>query len=382
MPLTLLATTAMGEEAVVKRELQALGYEPTEVREGRVAFQAEPEAVARANLWLRSAARLKLVVGEFEARTFDELFERTRALPWPDLLPGDADFPVLGRSTKSTLFSISDCQAIVKKAIVEALRPAHPELSWFPEDGPLFTVEVALLKDLATITIDTSGDALHKRGYREEGGEAPLRETLAASLVSLSYWSPDRLLLDPFCGAGTIAIEAALAGRGIAPGLRRRFASEDWPWLPQAAWRQARAEAYDAARPERSLDIRASDRDPQAVALARANAEAAGVEDALRLEVAPASRVAPDEDYGVLISNLPYGERSGAPEDVAPLIRALGRAWRKRHTWCCYWLSNEARFERLYGAKADRRRKLYNGPIRTWYYQYLGPPPPREPEGG
>lgn len=245
-----IATATFGLEAVLAEEVKKLGYPDAKTENGRVTFNAGPEAICRANLWLRTADRVRLKVGQFKATTFDELFEKTRALPWPELIPGNAAFPVDGKSVKSGLFSVSDCQAIVKKAVVESMKRKYKK-EWFEEKGPLYRLEVALLKDIATLTIDTSGAGLHKRGYREGTGEAPLRETLAAALVLLSRWYPDTVLWDPYCGSGTIPIEAALIGRNIAPGMNRTFASESWPTLPRETWRQARRETHDMAEFDR-----------------------------------------------------------------------------------------------------------------------------------
>ncbi len=376
--MPLIATAAAGLEAVVARELHALGYRDTHAFAGGVrADDAGAADVPRLNLHLRAADRVRLVVGAFDATTFEALFDGTRALAWADLLPRDAAFPVDGRSVKSRLASVPDCQAIVKRAVVEALRGAYGPVERFPETGDAYRIEVALRDDTAVLSLDTSGDGLHKRGYRAAAGGAPLRETLAAALVLLSYWSPDRPLVDLFCGAGTIPIEAALIGRSIAPGLRRSFAAMAWPAVGRAAWDVARREAMDRAAWDRPLDIAGSDLDPAMVALATANAADAGVASGVRFKQMRATDFHAHADHGVIISNPPYGARTGDAESVARLYHALGRTLAPYRTWSHYWLSGFPDFERCFGWTADRRRKLYNAGIPCQYYQYFGPPPPR-----
>lgn len=378
--MTLLATAAGGLEGVVARELQGLGYRATHSIAGGVRVDDATAAdIPRLNYNLRSAERVRWVVGSFRATTFDALFEGTRALPWADILPEDAAFPVDGRSVKSQLGSVPDCQAIVKRAVVEALRGRYGAVERFPETGELYRIEVALREDGAVLSLDTSGDGLHKRGYRALAGSAPLRETLAAALVLLSYWQPDRPLVDLFCGAGTIPIEAALLGRAIAPGLRRRFAAMAWPAVGQAAWDAAREEALARAAWDRPLDITGSDLNPDMVALAQANATALGLSAGLRFKQMRATDFRAHADYGVIISNPPYGERDGDFESVARLYRDLGQTLAPCRTWSHYWLTGHPDFERNFGRTADRRRKLYNAGIACQYYQYFGPPPPRAP---
>jgi len=374
----LIATATFGLEAVVKRELQNLGYGDVNVSDGRVDFAGDLKAVPRANLWLRSADRVLLKVGEFKASTFDELFEKTKVLPWSDWIPPDGRFPVNGKSIKSRLFSISDCQAIVKKAVVESLKRKYT-VEWFPETGLEFVIQVALLNDVATLTLDTSGEGLHKRGYRREAGEAPLKETLAAALVELSYWRKDRLLLDPFCGSGTIPIEAALIGRNIAPGLNRSFASESWPALDRNLWKEARVEAFRAIDNGAAIRILASDVDPQAVTIARENAAEAGVEDCVEFAVKPLREVALPGKYGIVITNPPYGQRIGAKKELGKLYQDMGKIIGVDPTWSVYVLTADENFESFYGARADRKRKLYNGNIKVDYYQFYGKRPPRNP---
>jgi putative N6-adenine-specific DNA methylase len=372
----LIATAAFGLEAVVARELENLGYTGRQVENGRVLFVADHTAIPRTNLWLRSADRVQLLLGEFTARSFDELFEGTKALPWEDWIPVDGEFPVQGKSIKSQLHSVPDCQAIVKKAVVERLKQKY-KVQWFQETGPRYSIQVAILKDRATLTIDTSGAGLHKRGYRAEGGQAPIKETLAAALVQLSHWQPQRLLLDPFCGSGTILIEAALIGDNIAPGLTRRFAAEDWPQLDRAMWQSARSEASGAIE-DNPLKLQGSDIDEKIIATARRNADNAGVADKIHFQRRELTEVRCSVKYGCLITNPPYGERlEGA---TAKLYREMGNVFAPWDTWSIYVITSEEEFEKYYGRKADKKRKLYNGRIECDYYQFIGPPPPRRGE--
>jgi len=374
--MELIATTTFGLEAVVKRELQALGYTDIKVTDGKVAFKADKEDIPRANLWLRTADRVLLSLGEFKALSFDELFEKTKALPWGSWITREGKFTVNGKSVKSQLFSISDCQAIVKKAVVEKLKEKYAE-EWFPETGPEFTIQVSLLKDVATLTIDTSGKGLHKRGYRQEAVEAPLKETLAAAMINLSYWNKNRVLLDPFCGSGTIPIEAALRGRNIAPGLNRKFASEEWPTLDKALWKEARVEALNAIDHHTPIHIMASDIEPKAISTAKENAIQAGVEDCIHFSAQPLDQLQIHKKYGVVITNPPYGERIGDRSEISRLYKTMGHILRKAPTWSVYVLTPEEKFESLYGARAHRKRKLYNGNIKVDFYQYYGKRPPR-----
>ena len=377
MTIDFIATTTFGLEAVVKRELQNLGYKDLTVQDGRVNFSGDLKDISRANLWLRSADRVLVKVGEFKALTFDELFEKTKALPWSDWIPPDGEFPVTGKSVKSKLFSISDCQAIVKKAVVEKLKQAYAK-DWFEETGPEFTIQVALLNNVVTLTIDTSGAGLHKRGYRREAGEAPLKETLAAAMIQLSYWRKDRVLLDPFCGSGTIPIEAALIGRNIAPGLNRSFVSEFWPAVSKKHWKEARVEAFNAIDQKTEIKILASDIDKNVITTAKENAAEAGVEDCIEFAVKPLKEVHLQGGYGIVITNPPYGERLGNKKEIVGLYKEMGEAFCTDPTWSIYILTADERFESFYGTKAHRKRKLYNGNIKVDYYQYYGKRPPRE----
>lgn len=367
----LVATAAMGLEKPVADEVRALGYEPT-VENGKIYFEGDETAIARANLWLRVADRVKIVAGEFKAITFDDLFEGVKSIPWEDYLPADAEFPVSGKSVKSQLGSVRDCQAISKKAIVERLNSAYGRRGILPETGALFKIEVSVLKDMATLTIDTSGPGLHKRGYRVGQGDAPLKETLAAALVQLTRWSPDRPFHDPFCGSGTLAIEAAMIGQNLAPGYNREFVSEQWPWMKPEVWEEVRAHADSVADYDIELDITGTDIDHRMIKVAEANAAEAGFGDLIQFKQMQASDFTTDKQNGVMASNPPYGERIGEVEEVEQAIRDLGRAMVPHPTWSVYMLSSMENFEELYGRKATKKRKLFNGFIRTDYYQFWG----------
>ena len=372
--LELIATSAVGLEAVVAREIKSLGYETAITQTGRIAFRADEAGVARANLWLRSADRVLLRLGTFEATDFGQLFDATYALPWEEWLGRDAAFPVNGRSVKSQLSSVPACQKIVKKAIAEKLKSVY-QLDWCDETGPLYTLEVALLEDRATLTIDTSGAGLHKRGYRKLTGEAQLKETMAAALVQLSFWRPDRQLVDPFCGSGTIPIEAALIGRNLAPGLNRRFAAEAWPRLPPALWDEARREARELAKPDLPLRIIGTDIDAAALSLARYHAEQAGVAGDIHFQQRDFHDLTSHKPYGCVICNPPYGQRMGESSEIEALYRSMPDVLRRLPTWSHYILTAWSDFEDLVGQPAHRRRKLYNARIECTYYQFHGPRP-------
>ncbi len=372
--IELIATSTFGLEAVVKKELLNLGYSDLAVDNGKVTFKATEKDIPIANLWLRTADRVLLKMGEFKATSFEELFEKTKALPWDEWITEDGEFTVNGKSVDSKLYSISDCQAIVKKAVVEKLKTKY-KTEWFKETGPKFTIEVSLLKDIATLTIDTSGQGLHKRGYRTRSVEAPLKETLAAGLVLLSYWNKDRLLVDPFCGSGTIPIEAAMIGKNIAPGLNRNFASEEWPRVKKEYWRDARRQAWDLMLKDVKLKIIGSDIDDEAIKIAKENAYNIGLEEDILFIRKNFRNFEFKDDYGVIICNPPYGERIGERKEVMNLYKDMGKVFGKLSTYSIYVLTSNEDFERLYGKKADKRRKLYNGRIKVNYYQYYGPKP-------
>lgn len=375
--LELIATAAFGLEAVVSRELTALGYDQQVVEDGRVTFVGDELAICRCNLWLRSADRVLLKVGTFPAADFGQLFDQTLALPWSEWLTVDAQFPVEGRSVRSRLHAVPSVQKAVKKAIVENLKKVH-QRHWFQETGPIYPVEVSLLRDLATLTLDTSGDGLHKRGYRPEVGVAPLRETTAAGLVLLSYWNAERPFLDPFCGTGTIPIEAALIARNRAPGLNRAFLSETWPQIDRALWKQAREEARDLQRGTPAYPLSASDIDPKAVSLAEKNARDAGVSGDIQFRTMDVLELKTTREYGVIVCNPPYGERIGDAESAAAIYDDMADAFAPLKTWSIYVLTSHPGFEHHFRRRSDRRRKLYNGRIECTYYQYFGPRPPGE----
>lgn len=374
--LQLIATSAFGIEAVTARELLKLGYDKQKVENGKVTFEADIQDICRTNIWLRTADRVLIKMGEFKAETFEELFQGTKSLPWEEWLPENAEFPVEGKSIDSKLFSVPDCQAIVKKAVVEKLKQKY-RVQWFKEDGPKYKIEVALLKDIATLTIDTSGPGLHKRGYRKLAGEAPLKETLASALILISHWRNDRILIDPFCGTGTIPIEASMIGRNIAPGINREFAAQTWPNIPQNYWKETKIEARHAINQEVELRIQGYDINEDALKLARHNAALAGVGEDIHFQCMDMRNLRSRYKYGVIICNPPYGERIGEIKQIEDLYKDMGRVFKSLDTWSIYVITSHPEFEKLYGKKADKKRKLYNGKILCNYYQYFGAPPPR-----
>lgn len=363
-----MATAAFGIESVVLNELKHLGIEGAQAENGRVLFYASPEEAAKACLWLRTADRVFLVMGRFTAKTFDELFEGVRALPWEDLLPKDAIFPVDGKSVKSTLFSISDCQAITKKAIAKRMGEKY-KMEWLPETGVNFPILVGLLKDEVTLSVDLCGTGLHKRGYRKLTGEAPLRETLAAALVLLARWFPDRPLFDPLCGTGTIPIEAALIGQNRAPGLNRPFACENWP-LFRGVFPALREQARDAIRPDAVFSITGTDIDESVIRMARYHAQQAGVADCIHFQRMDFNDIGTRFEGGFFITNPPYGERLMDEKAAQALYRKIRNAFNQFPTWGQYIIAADKEFERHYGKTAERRRKLYNGRIECTFYQY------------
>jgi len=372
--IELIATTTFGIEAVTKRELQNLGYTDIKVENGKVSFMGEEKDIPKANIWLRTAERVLLKMGEFKALTFDELFEKTKALPWDEWIPVDGHFIVEGKSINSKLYSISDSQRIVEKAIVEKLKTKY-HVDWFEKTGAKYVVEVSLLKDIATLTIDTSGEGLHKRGYRDRAGDAPLKETLAAAMIMLSYWNKDRLLFDPFCGSGTIPIEAAMIGKNIAPGLDREFAAEGWDRIPSEYWKEVKKEAFKAIDNDVKLNIMGADTDKRSILRARDNAANIGLEEDITFFMKDMREVDLYNEYGVVVTNPPYGERMGDVEEVVQLYKDFGEKFKQLDTWSIYLITSNENFEKLYGKKADKKRKLYNGRIKVDYYQFYGPRP-------
>lgn len=390
----LIVPCAFGLEAIVKRELKGIGIEASISDSGRVSFRGSQESICRANLWLRTADRILIRVAEFPAGDFDALFDTTRDIRWGNLLPSDAAFPVTGRSIKSTLTSVPACQRSVKKAIVEAMMRDHGT-SELPETGPLYKIDVAIVKDVATLTIDTTGRSLHRRGYRTHISAAPLKETLASAMVLLSYWRAGRPLIDPFCGSGTIPIEAARIGRNMAPGLEREFACQAWPNFSAELWSDTRATAASQSLPALEEKILASDIDGRVLTAARDNAIRAGVQDDIHFQAMPVHEISSKKHFGCVIANPPYGQRIGSgqssrfdnadhggqdnegPEDweLDELYESLPAIFEKLPTWSRYILTAYPNLERAMGRAADRRRKLYNGRIECTYYQYHGPKP-------
>lgn len=375
--MDLIATATFGLEAVVKREVEALGYLVTDSRDGRITYTADERGLVRSNLWLRTADRVYIKMAEFEALSFEDLFQNCAAIPWEEWIPPDGKFTVAGNSVKSALHSVPDCQAIIKKAMVRRLQQTYDQ-EWFEETGALFPVRFSILKNQVTVMLDTSGTGLHKRGYRVRDVEAPIKETLAAALVQLSFFRSDRLLVDPMCGSGTMAIEAAMLGRNIAPGLSRSFAAQEWPALPAGIWKEEKKAAFDAIDHDKPLRILACDRDKGAVEAARANALEAGVDDCIDFKIAPLHRLTASEDYGVIVTNPPYGQRIGQQKELNDIYRFLSGFFQQNPTWSLFLITADPSFEGRFGRPADRRRKLYNGRIQTNYYQYYGLRPPKK----
>jgi 23S rRNA (guanine2445-N2)-methyltransferase / 23S rRNA (guanine2069-N7)-methyltransferase len=378
--LQLIATCAFGLEAVARRELGALGYEGRIVRPGRLAFSGNCAAIARANLWLRTADRVLIELAAFPAADFDALFETTRELPWEAWIAADASIPVRGRSHKSQLTSVPAVQRTVKKAIVERLLGQLPVLS-LPETGPAAPVEISIVENTATLDLDTTGQGLHRRGYRTLAAAAQLRETLAAAMVQLSFWKPERPLVDPFCGTGTIVIEAAMLGRRLAPGRNRTFAAESWPAIASEVWSAARAEAADLELPNLPQRIIGCDADDESLKLARYHAERAGVAADVHFQQHMFAELSSSRQYGCVITNPPYGLRMGTDEEIEELYRSMPEVLRRLKTWSHFILTARPDLERLVGQQADRRRKLYNGQIPCTLYQFFGPRPPRGEKG-
>lgn len=375
--IKLAAISAFGLEAIVKRELNDLGYENVNTDNGWMYFDGSIEDIPKTNINLRCADRVMLVMGQFEALSFEELFDKTYELPWEDWISKDGKFTVKGKSVKSKLYSTPDCQALVKKAISKKLCE-HYDVEWMPETGPEYTVLISIHKDIATVSIDTTGarEGLFKRGYREHSTIAPLKETMAAALVMLSFWKKDRILYDPMCGSGTIAIEAALIGRNIAPGLNRTFASMQWPKVKEEYWKEAKIEARKKIDLDSEIKIYASDVSQKAIKIAQENAIEAGVDDCIEFFVKDVMTIQkPMCEYGILITNPPYGERIGESEDIAKLHKKLGDVFGKDVTWSKYIITAIETFEKDFGIKADKKRKLFNGDVKVDYYQYFGKRP-------
>lgn len=378
----LIAPCHFGMEAVLKKEIIDLGYDISQVEDGRVTFLGDDEAVCRANIFLRTAERVLLKAGSFKAETFEELFQGTKNIPWEELIPQDGRFWVAkASSVKSRLFSPSDIQRIMKKAMVERMKQ-HYGITVFPETGSSYPLRVFLYKDEVTVGIDTTGDSLHKRGYRTLTSKAPITETLAAALIMLTPWKSDRILVDPFCGSGTFPIEAAMMAANMAPGMNRSFLAEDWKNLiPRKCWYEAMDEANDLVNLDVEADIQGYDIDGDIVKAARANAESAGVDHLIHFQQRPLSALSHPKKYGFLITNPPYGERIEEKENLPALYREIGERYRALDSWSAYIITAYEDAEKYIGRKADRNRKIYNGMMKTYYYQFMGPKPPARNRG-
>ncbi len=373
--LNLVATSAFGTETIVASELKKLGVSETRIENGRIYFKGDYPLIVKANLWLRCAERVMIIAGEFRAEDFGELFEGTKSINWEDIIPENGIMHVTGKSVKSKLHSVPDCQAIVKKAVVEAMKRKFRREK-FPEDGPLYKIEISMLKDIATLSIDTSGAGLHKRGYRLSQGEAPIKETLASSILHLSRWTADRPFVDPMCGSGTFTIEAACMARNIAPGLKRGFSSEGWPQIPQKTWETNREEARSLII-NPPLDISGFDIDKKVFKAAEMNAAEAGVSDCITFQKKPVSELSSKKKYGCIVCNPPYGERMDGGGRIFDLYKEMGEIFSMLDTWSFFILTAFENFEKAYGKKSDRNRKLYNGKLKTYLYEYFGPRPER-----
>lgn len=378
MKLRLIATTVFGMEAIVAQEIKILGFENIVVENGRVLFDSDLEGLMKANLWLRTAERIFIMVGTFKATTFEKLFDGIHQMPWEVYIPKDAAFPIDAKSVKSKLFSLSDIQSLSKKAIVKRLTKLY-KVEWFEESKETYKILVSILKDEVTVMIDSSGAGLHRRGYRAKGNEAPLKETLAAGLLSVSRWRPNMPLIDPFCGSGTILIEAALMAKNIAPGLNRKFDLETWRWVDAEISKSARKKAFEAIQQDVEVFINGYDMDPRAIAIARENADLAGVDDLIHFQVRNISDFSTSKPYGHIICNPPYGERLNEQAEVEKLYKLMGKVFADYPRWSKYIITSYENFEKVYGTKATKNRKLYNGRIKTYYYQYFGERPPKNP---
>ena len=373
----LIVPTLFGLEAMVSKELYRLGYDSKKTEDGKVVFDGDYDAVCRANMWLRCGERVLIKVGEFEAKTADDLYEGVKALPWERFIAKDDAFPVKGRTIRSELNSDRNSQIMIKKAIADRLGEKYG-ISWMPETGVTYQVQFTIIKNIVTLMIDTSGEPLHKRGYRKKANLAPLRETIAAAMVMISYWKFEEPFLDPFCGSGTIPIEAAMFKRNIAPGLMRNFAFESFPQIDKRLLKDFFDEANDVVHIDVSLDITASDIDPYALELTEHNAKAAGVSEFINIKRADAEKIFLDKECGSIITNPPYGERLSDLEECRKLYRQISKSFSRLPKWSYYILTSHEDFEKEFGKRADRRRKIYNGMLRCWMYQYYGNKPKKK----
>lgn len=377
----LIAPCHFGLESVLKREITRLGYEIVKVEDGKITFTGDCDAICRANIFLRTTERILLKIGSFRATTFDELFEGTKALPWEQFIPENGKFWVTkATSIKSKLFSPSDIQSIMKKAMVERLKKKY-NVSWFPEDGAEFPVRVTIMKDEVVVGLDTSGASLHKRGYRKATVKAPITETLAAALILLTPWNRDRILVDPFCGSGTFPIEAALIGANIAPGMNRSFTAEEWTHLiPRKEWYEAINEAEDMILRDVKMDIQGYDISQEAIRASMANAQLAEVEQYIHFQQRALKDLSHRKKYGFLITNPPYGQRLDTEKEMPALYRELGEVYQNLDSWSLFLITAYEDAQKYIGKKADKNRKIYNGMMKTYFYQYMGPKPPKRPQ--
>ena len=375
----LIAPCHFGLEAILKKEITDLGYEVLQVEDGKVLFEGDEEAVCRANLFLRTAERVLIRIGSFPAITFEELFQGTKDLPWESYIPVDGKFWVAkAASVKSKLFSPSDIQSIMKKAIVERLKGVY-HTNWFPEEGESFPLRVFIMKDMVTVGLDTTGESLHKRGYRKLTAKAPIAENLAAALIMLTPWNRDRILVDPFCGSGTFPIEAAMMAADIAPGMNRSFTAEEWTNLiPRKTWYDVVDEANERIDDNIELDIQGYDIDNSVLKIARRNAEEAGVDHLIHFQKRDVKELRHPKKYGFVITNPPYGERLQDKADLPQLYQAFGASFRELDSWSAYMITSYEEAEKYFGRKADKNRKIYNGMLKTYFYQFLGPKPPKK----
>lgn len=377
--MELIAPCHFGLEAVLKKEIYDLGYEILQVEDGRITFEGDEEAVCRGNIFLRTTERVLLKIGKFKATTFEELFQGIKSLPWEEYIPADGKFWVTKASSiKSKLFSPSDIQSIVKKAMVERMKQEY-DVEWFPESGASYPVRIFLLKDEVTVTIDTTGESLHKRGYRYLTSKAPLTETLAAALILLTPWKADRFFVDPFCGSGTFPIEAAMIAANIAPGMKRHFLSETWDNLiPKDLWKDCFMEAEDLVDTDIKVDIQGYDIDGDIIKAARENAKRAGVEQLIHFQQRSVSELHHPKKYGFILTNPPYGERLEERDALPSLYTEIGKAYQGLDSWSMYMITSYEDTEKYIGRKADKNRKIYNGMLKTYFYQFLGPKPPKK----
>lgn len=375
----LIAPCHFGLEAVLKREIYDLGYDISQVEDGKVTFIGDAEAIARANINLRTTERILLKVGQFKATTFTELFDQTKELPWEEFIPKNGKFWVTkANSVNSKLFSSSDIQSIVKKAIVDRLKDKY-SVNWFDEDGESYPIRVTIMKDMVTLALDTTGVSLHKRGYRPVAGKAPISETLAAALIMLTPWKKDRILVDPFCGSGTFAIEAAMMAANIAPGVERNFQAEKWTnFIDKSLWKDAREEARDLEELDVETEIQAYDIDEEVIKKARINAKRAGVDHLIHFQNRGVEKLSHHKKYGFIITNPPYGERLEDKETLPKIYSDFGRQAALLDTWSVYMITSYEDAQKYYGKKADKNRKIYNGMLKTYFYSYIGPKPPKK----